>query len=71
MALSRWFASVITTLDIMCLCGFWLMDASARAMTVKPNRTSGMPTLEVLRGAGLKNVCCVVTRYLGGTLFGG
>ncbi len=23
-----------------------------------------MPVLEVLRGAGLKNVCCVVTRYL-------
>ena len=30
----------------------------------------GMPTLEVLRGAGLKNVCCVVTRYFGGTLLG-
>ena len=30
----------------------------------EPSRTSGMPTLEVLRGAGLKNVCCVVTRYL-------
>ena len=29
-----------------------------------------MPTLEVLRGAGLKNVCCVVTRYFGGTLLG-
>ena len=28
----------------------------------EPSRTSGMPTLEVLRGAGLKNVCCVVTR---------
>lgn len=30
----------------------------------EPSRTSGMPTLEVLRGAGLKNVCCVVTRIL-------
>ena len=30
----------------------------------------GMPTLEVLRGAGFKNVCCVVTRYFGGTLLG-
>ena len=29
----------------------------------EPSRTSGMPTLEVLRGAELKNVCCVVTRY--------
>ena len=30
----------------------------------------GMPTLECLRGAGLMNVCCVVTRYFGGTLLG-
>ena len=36
----------------------------------EPQRTSGMPTLEVLRGAGLKNVCCVTTRYFGGTLLG-
>ena len=65
MPLSRWFASVITTLDTMSPRGFWSMDASARAMTV-----SRMPTLEVLRGAELKNVCCVVTRYFGGTLLG-
>ena len=36
----------------------------------EPQRTSGMPTLEVLRGAGLKDVCCVTTRYFGGTLLG-
>lgn len=36
----------------------------------EPSRTSGMPTLEVLRGAGLKDVCCVTTRYFGGTLLG-
>ena len=36
----------------------------------EPSRTSGVPTLEVLRGADLKNVCCVVTRYFGGTLLG-
>ena len=29
-----------------------------------------MPTLEVLRGEGLADVCCVVTRYFGGTLLG-
>ena len=29
-----------------------------------------MPTLEVLRGAGLADVCCVTTRYFGGTLLG-
>ena len=36
----------------------------------EPSRTSGMPTLEVLRGSGLADVCCVVTRYFGGTLLG-
>lgn len=36
----------------------------------EPQRTSGMPTLECLRGAGLMDVCCVVTRYFGGTLLG-
>ena len=36
----------------------------------EPQRTSGMPTLEVLRGAGLRDCCCVVTRYFGGTLLG-
>lgn len=36
----------------------------------EPQRTAGMPTLEVLRGAGVADVCCVVTRYFGGTLLG-
>ena len=36
----------------------------------EPSRTSGMPVLEVLRAAGLADVCCVVTRYFGGTLLG-
>ncbi|MBE6469997.1 MAG: DUF1949 domain-containing protein [Coriobacteriaceae bacterium] len=36
----------------------------------EPQRTSGLPTLEVLRGAGLKDVSCVTTRYFGGTLLG-
>lgn len=36
----------------------------------EPQRTSSMPTLEVLRGAGLRDVCCVTTRYFGGTLLG-
>ncbi|MCI2085483.1 YigZ family protein [Olsenella sp. kh2p3] len=36
----------------------------------EPSRTAGMPTLEVLHGADLKDVCCVVTRYFGGTLLG-
>lgn len=36
----------------------------------EPSGTAGMPVLEVLRGAGVENVCCVVTRYFGGTLLG-
>lgn len=36
----------------------------------EPSRTAGMPVLDVLRGAHLKDVCCVVTRYFGGTLLG-
>lgn len=36
----------------------------------EPQGTAGHPVLAVLRGAGLKDVCCVVTRYFGGTLLG-
>ena len=36
----------------------------------EPQKTAGQPILSVLRGAELKNVCCVVTRYFGGTLLG-
>ena len=36
----------------------------------EPSRTAGMPTLEILQGQNLKDVCCVVTRYFGGTLLG-
>ena len=36
----------------------------------EPQGTSGMPILEVLRHAGVTNVCCVVTRYFGGILLG-
>ncbi len=36
----------------------------------EPQGTSGPPVLDVLRGAGLQDVCCVVTRYFGGTLLG-
>lgn len=50
---------------------FILVDGTERASDDgEPQRTSGMPTLEVLRGAGLKDVCCVTTRYFGGTLLG-
>ena len=36
----------------------------------EPSGTAGAPILEVLTGAGLKDVVLVVTRYFGGTLLG-
>lgn len=36
----------------------------------EPSGTGGKPVLDVLKGAGLHNVCLVVTRYFGGTLLG-
>ncbi|QWT17172.1 YigZ family protein [Collinsella sp. zg1085] len=50
----------------------WILsDGTERASDDgEPQRTSGMPTLEVLRGAGLADVCCVTVRYFGGILLG-
>ena len=36
----------------------------------EPGGTSGQPTLAVLQGAGLTDICCVTTRYFGGILLG-
>lgn len=36
----------------------------------EPSGSSGMPTLNVFASEEIKNVCCVVTRYFGGTLLG-
>lgn len=36
----------------------------------EPGGTAGMPVLQVLQRESLFNVCCVVTRYFGGTLLG-
>ncbi|MBQ0042783.1 MAG: YigZ family protein [Lachnospiraceae bacterium] len=36
----------------------------------EPGGTAGKPILEVLSGSGVRNICCVVTRYFGGTLLG-
>ncbi|MBQ7582572.1 MAG: YigZ family protein, partial [Lachnospiraceae bacterium] len=36
----------------------------------EPAGTAGRPMLEVLQGIAVTNVCCVVTRYFGGTLLG-
>ena len=36
----------------------------------EPGGTAGMPMIQVLQKENLFNVCCVVTRYFGGTLLG-
>lgn len=36
----------------------------------EPSQTAGRPMLDVLEGAGVCNICLVVTRYFGGTLLG-
>lgn len=36
----------------------------------EPGGTAGLPIMDVLRGAGLTNVCVVVVRYFGGVLLG-
>jgi len=36
----------------------------------EPGGTAGMPVLDVLQRNGIQQVCCVVTRYFGGTLLG-
>ena len=50
----------------------WILsDGTERASDDgEPQRTAGMPTLDVLRGAGLRDVSCVTTRYFGGVLLG-
>lgn len=36
----------------------------------EPGGTAGMPMMDALRGAGVTDVLCVVTRYFGGVLLG-
>lgn len=36
----------------------------------EPGGTAGMPMMDALRGGGVTNVLCVVTRYFGGILLG-
>ena len=36
----------------------------------EPGGTAGMPMVQVLQKENLFNICCVVTRYFGGTLLG-
>jgi len=36
----------------------------------EPQGTAGIPVLEILSKKELTNICCVVTRYFGGTMLG-
>lgn len=53
------------------VCAWILASGEKRASDDgEPQRTAGMPVLEVLEGAHLRDACCIVTRYFGGTLLG-
>lgn len=53
-------------------CWAWILPDGAFRWSDdgEPGGTAGAPMLEVLRGASLCGVLCVVTRYFGGTLLG-
>ena len=36
----------------------------------EPKNTAGRPSLEVLKGSGITNICVCTVRYFGGTLLG-
>ncbi len=36
----------------------------------EPSKTGGFPVLEMLQNENITDICCVVTRYFGGTLLG-
>lgn len=36
----------------------------------EPKNTAGRPSLEVLKGSGITNICVCIVRYFGGTLLG-
>lgn len=50
----------------------WILDDGRERCSDdgEPAHTAGLPVLGALRAADLGNVCCVVTRYFGGTLLG-
>ena len=53
-----------------CFC-YILRDGTVRyGDDGEPQGTAGQPMLAVFQGAGLTDLCCVVTRYFGGVLLG-
>jgi len=53
-----------------CFC-FLLRDGTVRyGDDGEPQGTAGQPMLGVFQGAGVTDLCCVVTRYFGGILLG-
>ena len=57
-----------TTMSTPTCCG--TESTSATPTTAEPQGTGGPPVLEMLEREGVVGVCCVVTRYFGGTLLG-
>ncbi|MGN0362467.1 MAG: YigZ family protein [Bilifractor sp.] len=55
-------------------CYAWILGKDGSMMKAsddgEPSGTAGRPILDVLQGAGLTDVCMVVTRYFGGVLLG-
>lgn len=55
-------------------CYAWVIGEKMEAVRCsddgEPSGAAGRPMLDVLTGAGICNVCTVVTRYFGGTLLG-
>lgn len=57
-------------ITVLCILLEKIRRRCAAAAGGEPSGTAGRPMLDVVQGAGLRNVLVVVTRYFGGTLLG-